>query len=411
MSPNRQKIFLSYARNDDESFVKRLYNDLNSRNFEVWWDRENMPSRSLTFTQEIRDAICKCDRLIAVIGPCAIVSGYVRYEWDHALLFCKGVVPILRQGSHDQIPTDLYHDILTNLKKYHCPDFRNNDDYNRTLLELVRILNQPVADPGTLFGFQPLPPYYQHRKKEIAELGRIILEDTQSPVIITAHKKTSMIHGMGGSGKTVLASAFAQTIDVRRSFGDGVFWFTLGKKADIISILKEIGSNLKDDFSSYWNVTAAANRLSMVLKNRRCLIVLDDIWDINHVYPFMKMVTIGSRSRLLVTTRNLEIATFLGAQEYRIDFLDNDTSLRLLAEWAGCCIQDLPAEASEIVQHCGNLPLALSMTGALLRNEPINRWKDILYKYQNAKIDKIKSGFSNEQYPYDSLLAISDFLN
>ena len=50
-------IFLSYARNDDEAFVHRLYADLTNAGFDVWFDRVSMPSRQLTFHQEIRDAI------------------------------------------------------------------------------------------------------------------------------------------------------------------------------------------------------------------------------------------------------------------------------------------------------------------------------------------------------------------
>ncbi|HMF36346.1 MAG TPA: TIR domain-containing protein [Isosphaeraceae bacterium] len=40
-------LFLSYARGDDEPFVKRLYYDLSARGFSVWWDRESMPGRAL----------------------------------------------------------------------------------------------------------------------------------------------------------------------------------------------------------------------------------------------------------------------------------------------------------------------------------------------------------------------------
>src|SRR5205807_2236516 len=53
-------IFLSYARGDDvdpfdpaTSFVARLHRDLTAHGFEVWFDRIAMPSRGLTFHQEI----------------------------------------------------------------------------------------------------------------------------------------------------------------------------------------------------------------------------------------------------------------------------------------------------------------------------------------------------------------------
>jgi hypothetical protein len=48
---------LSYARNDDEAFVRRLHADLTCAGFDVWFDRVSMLSRQLTFHQEIRDAI------------------------------------------------------------------------------------------------------------------------------------------------------------------------------------------------------------------------------------------------------------------------------------------------------------------------------------------------------------------
>jgi hypothetical protein len=47
-------IFLSYARADDEAFVRRLYADLTSAGFDVWFDRVSMPSRQQPFRQEIR---------------------------------------------------------------------------------------------------------------------------------------------------------------------------------------------------------------------------------------------------------------------------------------------------------------------------------------------------------------------
>src|SRR5262245_40299908 len=59
-------IFISYARADDEVFVKRLYADLVKRGFRVWWDRQTMESRGRSFLQEIRDAIASVDRVVLV---------------------------------------------------------------------------------------------------------------------------------------------------------------------------------------------------------------------------------------------------------------------------------------------------------------------------------------------------------
>jgi hypothetical protein len=78
-------IFLSYARDDDEDFVKRLHATLTEEGFSVWWDRVSMPGRSLTFLHEIREAIDGVDRVLVIVGPAAVRSDYVRAEWQYAL--------------------------------------------------------------------------------------------------------------------------------------------------------------------------------------------------------------------------------------------------------------------------------------------------------------------------------------
>src|SRR5450631_503304 len=95
-------IFLSYARGDDvdpfdpaTSFAARLHRDLTARGFEVWFDRVSMPSRSLTFHQEIIVAIAGRDRLVLVVGSKTAESPYVRQEWEFALQADKAVTPIL----------------------------------------------------------------------------------------------------------------------------------------------------------------------------------------------------------------------------------------------------------------------------------------------------------------------------
>ncbi len=103
MSPDNDPswdVFLSYARKDDEDFVKKLKDDLVSEGKSVWWDREAMESRGRGFPLEIRDAIWHSNRVVAVLGPVALQSDYVRFEWSHAHLYAKAVVPILRMGEY-----------------------------------------------------------------------------------------------------------------------------------------------------------------------------------------------------------------------------------------------------------------------------------------------------------------------
>src|SRR5262245_9225081 len=118
---NKSDLFISYGRADDEPFARRLYDDLRAKGFSVWFDRESMPSRGLTFTQEVRDAIDRSSRLLLLVGPHALQSTYVRSEWNHALLFSKSVVPILRLGTYESLPEEL--------REFHCPDGREARPY------------------------------------------------------------------------------------------------------------------------------------------------------------------------------------------------------------------------------------------------------------------------------------------
>jgi hypothetical protein len=78
------RIFLSYARVDDESFVRRLHDDLVAAGFRVWFDRESLIARGLTFHQEIKDSIrTEVDRVVYVGGPAAAASPYVSEEWQN----------------------------------------------------------------------------------------------------------------------------------------------------------------------------------------------------------------------------------------------------------------------------------------------------------------------------------------
>ena len=226
-------VFLSYARGDDELFVRRLCDDLTAAEFDVWFDRVNMPSRNLTFHQEIRDAIAKCDRVLLVVRPQAVASEYVRQEWEFAYFEAEKVVtPILRQGDFPLIPDEL--------KLLHCEEFRDDAQYTVHLKELIRILKDPVPPLGKLIGVPSLPPHYLSRADRLIPLRDAVRSGLDSPAPLggeTARHQFHGIsgttqhvgmHGMGGIGKSVLANLLAHDRKIREAFPDGILWVGLG---------------------------------------------------------------------------------------------------------------------------------------------------------------------------------------
>jgi tetratricopeptide (TPR) repeat protein len=372
-------VFLSYARTDDDpdytdpkkSFLRRLYTDLTDAGYTVWWDRVSMPSRALTFLQEIRDAITVCDKLILVVGPGALASDYVKAEWEYALSICLPVIPILWAGDYPLVPPAL--------NKLHIPDFRDTRPYKDALDELKRILAEPAAPLGPLHGVPPLPQWYIRRSDDLGALVQAICADSRQPVVITSKKQTIALQGMGGIGKTVLASALCRECDVRRNFPDGVFWIEAGKEPQIATRLGDIGHAFGDNRAEYPDEQRGRSRLTALLEGKAVLIVLDDVWDHRHVEAFR---VVGPRGRLVITTRNGRLVTRVGAVSQPVDTLTTDEGRALVADQVGVPVADLPPECAAIVDLLGGHTLAVSIAAAQLSERGLDFAPNLLSRLQ-----------------------------
>src|SRR5688572_23497517 len=103
-SRNMSRLFVSYARDDDEAFARRLVAALTAAGHHPWIDRAQMSSRGRAYLHELREAIASSDRILAVVGPSALRSDYVRLEWETALSCDKPVLPLLRLGKYADMP-------------------------------------------------------------------------------------------------------------------------------------------------------------------------------------------------------------------------------------------------------------------------------------------------------------------
>ena len=385
-------IFLSYGRGDDEPFVRRLYERLVAKGHDVWFDRECMPSRALTFLQEIRDAVRGRDRTLVVIGPAAVVSDYVRAEWQAALVEGKVVTPVLRLGDFDLLPAEL--------RNLHCPDLRATRNARAGWAELTRVLAQPVPPLGGLLGGVPeLPPHFQPRPDALTALAEHLLYDVEHPAVIDGPLRTTVLHGMGGVGKSVLASAFARSTTTRRVFGDGVAWVGAARDLAPLDLLRPLLGMLSAPLPAGAGLDDAVTALRDRLDGRRCLIVVDNVWSIEVVEPVAQ--ALSTVARMLVTTRDAALATGLGARACPLDVLTPEAALRQLADWAGRGVDALPAQAAEVARECGFLPFALALQGALVRDGV--SWDDLLGALRESDIDFAEQRFAS--YPYPTVLA------
>lgn len=120
---------------------------------------------------------------------------------------------------------------------------------------------------------------------------------------------THCLLGMGGGGKTLIASSVVRDHRVRGSFKHGVFWVPVGREGkDVALFLERLAVELSrvptdkprscpDRFNG---AEEALRHLSAVRAENdlRCLVVLDNVWDVEVVNAFA-----STGFHVLVTTR------------------------------------------------------------------------------------------------------------
>jgi hypothetical protein len=379
------RIFLSYARGDDEPFVARLADTLTSDGFEVWFDRRSMPSRALTFLDEIRRAIDGVDRVVAVMGPAAIRSEYVRCEWQYALIRGTPVVPVLRLGDF-QLPPEL--------RNLHCPDVRASRPWVEAIVEIRRVLKTPVPTLGSIDGLPSLPPYFRPRPALLSRIADAVLLDQQSPVNTERWQRVALLIGMGGVGKSVLAAAFARSIETRRAFSDGIYWLDMRRmpapEATLESLAERIAPRLE---AAGRTDVAAEQRLTSGLRGKRCLIVLDNVESVEQLAGVARCLDVTGR--VLVTTRAVSLVG--EAHRVRVDGLEPAEARQQLADWLQLQPAEFDMDCETILRACDGLPFAIALCGASIANDVAR--SAVAARLERFDLAELRQRFPDYEYP------------
>lgn len=378
--PRSIRVFLSYARADDEAFVLKLYNALKTLGFDPWYDRENMSSDGSPFTQAIGDAIRACDRLLFFVGPRSVQSAYCAGEWRLALELCRPVLPLLRLGDYDLIPPEI--------GKGHAVDCRESRDSGAALNEIVRIISQPVRPLIAIGAVPRLPTAYLVRPQYLEPLKAAV--HSGDPLIaLTSKQEAAALVGIGGIGKTTLAAALCHDCEVRRTF-DQIHWIDVGpnrrNEQDAAALMRAASGGASDD---YRDIVSARQAFAAHLHGKKTLIVLDDVWDVSVAKAFQFG---GVDARTLLTTRQKRIVEALGANAHAVDKLTEAEALKLLRTRAG---RDLDEnDARQVVALLDGHTLAVALAGAWLHKNAKKPAADLLKRLQtrpdfrDLKLDK-----------------------
>ncbi|CAL8120861.1 unnamed protein product [Prunus armeniaca] len=202
--------------------------------------------------------------------------------------------------------------------------------------------------------------------------------------------------GMGGSGKTTIAKQVFHHSKVRRSF-DCFAWVCISQQCQGIDVLKEIlikltsATNEQSEEIEKMKKDRVAEKLCIIQRERKCLVVLDDIWTCDAWNTLKAGFPINqeTKSRILLTTRNKEVASHVDKNGflYQPHALNDDESWELFGKIALFGRDYTNSESyakkeelgKKMLQRCAGLPLAISvLAGLLARKDTVEEWNTVL---------------------------------
>lgn len=240
----------------------------------------------------------------------------------------------------------------------------------------VSALTDQESLHNTDWGEAPDASVVYGRERELATLQQWVLKDRCRVVLLL---------GIGGIGKTTLATRFAQNV---ASHFDFVVWRSLRYAPSLQDLLADCISALTEDQLPpiLQSVEHAIKLLVDRLRARRCLLVLDDVESLfeagslaggyrpehgGYRLLFQRLGETQHQSCVLLTSREMlrELEPMEGkhapVRALQVRGLDRSASQQLLED------RDLfgtPEDWDDLVQHYAGNPLALKIVAATVRD-------------------------------------------
>ncbi|KAL3506189.1 hypothetical protein ACH5RR_031571 [Cinchona calisaya] len=234
--------------------------------------------------------------------------------------------------------------------------------------------------------------YFIGREEEISKLVTLLLP---LPPQSSSYIPVICVWGVGGIGKTTITRKIYKHRDVQSCF-ERFAWVCITQQAQIRSVLRDVLIQLFPDQEKkgveHMEDSELVQQLHRVQRENKCLIVLDDIWNVNDwgvlvsAFPLVE-----GGSKILLTTRTKQVAEVIGFP-YELRCLNDGESWELLRKIAFSPrrrVEDIKVEQKieavgiEMVRKCDGIPLALSVLGAILKDKYFFRDWEIV----NRRID------------------------
>ncbi|CAL4979418.1 unnamed protein product [Urochloa decumbens] len=218
------------------------------------------------------------------------------------------------------------------------------------------------------------PRLFSQYTKETELVG---IEETRDEIIkiLMGRNDNKMVSivGFGGLGKTTLAKAVYEKL--RAQFDCSAF-VSVSQNPHEDKLFQDMFYQLAKKNNARINVI---DEIKEFLQSKRCIIVLDDIWDIS-VWNLMTHALPDKNDgyRIITTTRNFNVAQQLGGAYYKLKPLCLQDSKILLHrrifgnEDTDKCPDQTAEVSDKILKKCAGVPLAIVTIASLLANKEGN---------------------------------------
>jgi disease resistance protein RPS2 len=198
------------------------------------------------------------------------------------------------------------------------------------------------------------------------------------------------IYGMGGIGKTTLATHIHNQLQEKPDIFPRVCWISVPQEFSVHALQDLIAEAFGLYLGNGKDVVNRAGELWTTLSVTKCVLIIDNLW--NH-FPLDKvgipLKTDGCK--LILTTRSLDTCRKMDCQRIiKVEPLSEGEAWDLFIDRLGHGVTlcpEMKKTAVSIVKKCSGLPLGImTMAGSMRGVDDVSQWRDGLRELASSEI-------------------------